>query len=616
MDGLPTSALSDIFETEPVPLATYLYDSKFLGLAKQKIELSPIQFDFIRHFEQVYNPETYIALVEQLGEEWMPVRMVNTIIGLYGKGGGKDLCCRLSISRVADLLLNLRSPQGYFGIPETDEIQMLNVAVSAPQAQTAFFRPMRNMLVKSPRFEGKFRSGNAPGDNAKSIPLTKNLELISGHSEAESQEGMNLIAAIADEIGAFKTESESKLSAGRVNAQTADYIIDMLRSSASTRFPKNYKLGLISYPRYEGDAIMRAVEEGRQDNVKNGDKSKFYVSGPYATWEVNPRVTKADFQEDYDRDPEFAQAKYECKPPKAADRFLRSDIAIYSGFHREEDPMIEVEYYWGVPNTTPHEHLDDPKPGWQVKFFISPDLIPMDGAIYALHGDIALRQDKAGIAMSHVSQYRESPYSNDQSATQPVVKVDFVTSFSADMAAEVDGEIQPREVKIDWYRQLVFELMSRGFTIGSVTFDGFQSAGLIQQMIEYGIESEVVSLDRNTSVYDNFKDVLYSGRLDAPRDAETIDELMKLTKVSHRKIDHLPNGSKDRADAVAGSVFGAIQCGGGEGESPEAVDLTWENSHNIDRGFTVDLSVHMDELGIDSPFLTADTPSLAHDYFL
>ena len=65
----------------------------------------------------------------------------------------------------------------------------------------------------------------------------------------------------------------------------------MLKTSASTRFPQNYKRVAISYPRFLGSTIQQLTEEAKTDIAKVGDQvSIYFSSGPYATWDVNPRI--------------------------------------------------------------------------------------------------------------------------------------------------------------------------------------------------------------------------------------------------------------------------------------------------------------------------------------
>src|SRR5215207_2965615 len=245
IDGVKPSSLSGIFEREPVPLTQFITDPNYLANPR----LGDIQFEFVRHLEQIYKPDLYPAMVEEFGVHWMPVRMVNFLVAQWGKGSGKDHCCRLGVARTADLLMCLRSPQEYFGMPSQDDIHVLNVAASADQARRAFFSPLKKLFVTNSHLQQYFRGDIKPGEMAISIRLQKNVELVSGHSMAETQEGLNLIVAIADEISAFKTAEElarsGRVPEGRAPMNSAEGIIRVLYSSARTRFPESFKLAQI-----------------------------------------------------------------------------------------------------------------------------------------------------------------------------------------------------------------------------------------------------------------------------------------------------------------------------------------------------------------------------------
>lgn len=571
-NGTPTGALSDIFEREPVPLTQFVTSRNYLA----NPPLSAVQFDFVRTMEQIYTPDTYIAMVEQFGIEWAPVPMKHMLVLEWGKGSGKDSMCRLAVTRAADLLMCLRSPQRFYGMPEQDDIHLINVAASEDQARRAFFAPMKRLFVTNGLLSGHFRNDSPPSEMAKSILLKKGVELVSGHSDADTQEGLNLLVSIADEISAFKTKDElqraGKVADGR-EAKTADGIVKMLRTSGRTRFPDCFKVAQISYPRFKGDAIEQAMDIGRRNITRYGERSQYYISGPHATWDVNPRVNdRAAFQDDYDEDPEMAASMYECRPPTAVNRFMRNDIAISQAFARAIADPITIEYFWGLPEkvvSTPY--APDEQPGWQVRFHFHADLVPMAGAAYAMHGDLAIRGDRAGIAMSHIRTYAERrPNAADETTEpRPVIRNDFVTSFEADLTAHApDGTLAPREVQIRWYRQLAWELIARGFYVATVTFDGFQSTDMIQIFKTRGIASAVLSLDRRDAVYQTLKDVIYDGRLESYYRLRVKTEVEGLRRLPSGKIDHPPGGSKDEADALAGSVVGAIISGGDEGEDP------------------------------------------------
>lgn len=571
-----TSSLDRIFEHEPVDLKTFINDKKYLGLTH--FELSDPQTDLVRHIEQIYFPETIDLLAEnEVDKEKLVVgqyvttrlepywakryRMTNKITAMWGKGGGKDSTVRVGTLRVIYLLLCLKSPQVYYEMPDVDSIHTLNIASSAPQALRAFFDPIRR-AVKS----GWFADKCEPTKNQ--IEFDKNIIAISGHSQAESQEGLNLILGVADEIDAFPSESAAtKAASTKSNQGTAEYILSMMDSSASTRFPDIYKLIAISYPRYQGSPIMNAMAEARKDMEAVGgqENSTYYISGPYATWEVNPRVTGKDkFKTQYRKDPIEAAAKYECKPAKAQNPYFRNELALMACFPEADYEPIRVSYTH-TGNT------------WQATYEFHPDLKPIQGANYAMHGDLALTGDRAGIAMAHVKSWgeyedvvtQEDGFEVTAREMRPEVKLDFVFSYESDIKSD-----PPREIQIRWARQLCFELIKRGFNIKRFTFDQFQSADTMQILQAHGIESDRVSTDRTSEVWRNLRDVVHDGRLDGYYRKLVIDELLGLTQLPNGKVDHTASGSKDEADALGCAVVGAIYLGGEEAEDSPVSEFT------------------------------------------
>lgn len=558
-EDAPASVAETAFEIEPVPLSVFVQDAAYLG----NPPLSDEQFHVVRHLEQVFLPSTYPGMVETFGAEWEPVRLINFAWVQWGKGSGKDHVCRIANARAINLLSCLKNPQGYFEMPAQDWIHTLNVAASATQAGRAFFKPLKDMM-KRPCFKGI----SDPVEYSIRFP-DKQLEAVSGHSMAETMEGLNLIFAIADEISAFKTKAEAdryaSTSGGREPAKTAESILKMLRTSARTRFPKNFKLAAISYPRFKGDAIQTLCAKGEADNAAKGTRSRVLVSGPLATWQVNPRISgREDFEDDYDEDPVMAATMYECKPQASVNRYFSNDFALHAAFgvRRSEDP-VQIEYVWGrdlrVEASAPAGA--DLQEGWQAQFRFAPDFRPIPGAMYCLHGDMAISGDRAGIAMAHVKEWKQADSTRAEEVTDlPIVKLDFVTSFEADIGA-VPAK---REVQIRWYRQLISQLIEMGFSIVSASFDRFQSADTMQVLELWGMESKRVSVDANDAAYAAVRDVMYEYRFEGYFRQRVIDEFSALGRLPNGKIDHPPSGSKDEADAVAGAVLGALKHGGSE----------------------------------------------------
>jgi hypothetical protein len=576
LDRTSDDDLADLFEEIPPPLDVFVSDRQYLGAALgTKFELSPIQWDLVRHIEQVYFPSTIQLLAEQEVKKerlvvgsyvtyrekpyWgEPIRMTNKITAMWGKGAGKDNTVRVATLRVINLLLSLKSPQLYYDMPDADSIHTLNVATNARQAMLAFFDPIKRAVKK-----GWFEDKCNPTMNQ--VEFDKNVLAISGHSDAESQEGLNLLLGIADEIDAFPSALDGKRKGASSITNSAEHIMNMMDSSASTRFPDIYKLVAISYPRYLGSPIMSLIQEGKENIEEEGAASTSYVSGPYATWDVNPRVTGPEkFASQYKKDPIEAAAKYECKPARAVNPYFRNEAAVKSVFHEVETEPVRVKY------------VEDGH-SWKPDYDFSRDFKPIHGARYSMHGDLALNGDRAGVAMAHVisqEEFEDTIYDEDGAEIhvremRPNVKVDFVISYEADISSK-----PAREIQIRWARQLCFELIKMGFNIQRFTFDGFQSLDSMQILEERGIESERVSTDRSTEPWKNLKDLIHDGRIWIPKRDLVQNELLSLNQLPNGKVDHPTTGSKDEADALACAALGAVFLGGEE--DPDGGEARYE----------------------------------------
>jgi hypothetical protein len=574
-DGQASDA--GLFYEEPIPLDRFITDKKYLG----NPPLSDVQYEAVRHAERIYLPPTYELLAKSsdkaIREYWAtPCRMVNLVTLEWGKGSGKDHISRIATLRACYLLLCLWSPQGYYGMPVQDSIHCLNVASSSRQASRAFFKPMTRAVSRQGCwFQGmgvdiveastkrgpkpKRPSGESTQALLDTIRFPKFIEAVSGHSDADSQEGLNLIMGVADEIDAFKSRAELEKNTGgnklRESSSSAEAILEMLQTSASTRFPLVYKNVRISYPRYKGSTIQKLRIAGEKDVAANGAKSRHYVDGPKATWEVNPRIDgRWVFEQDYKDDPVMAAAKYECKPTHAINPYFANEPALRAAFKPVKQPPLTVDYV--------RDGL-----AWRPTYVFSPDLYPITGAQYAMHADLAVLGDRAGVSLAHVKDWKEVTvvgHDEDErevglTESRPVVKVDFSIAFQSEKS-----RVPPLEIQIRWARELCLELARRGFPILLFTFDQWQSVDSMQILETHGIETDRFSLDKDEIGWRTLRDLAYEGRLEAAEDELVIVELLGLSRLQNGKIDHPADGSKDVADSMAGACVGALTIGGRE----------------------------------------------------
>jgi hypothetical protein len=367
------------------------------------------------------------------------------------------------------------------------------------------------------------------------IRFAKQVEAVSGHSDADTQEGLNLILGIADEIDAFRSRAELQRVTGaraRESSASAEAILEMIQTSASTRFPKVYKNVRISYPRYKGSKIQQLIAEGEADIEAKGEASRHYVSGPLSTWDVNPRISgKEDFADDYERDPIMAAAKYECNPSFAVNPYFSNEIALRA--------CVRPGY---VPVTV--DYIRD-RQAWKPVYWFHEDFYPVQGALYAMHADLAISGDRAGLALAHVKSWDEVEVQGETEEglgtslfeQRPVVKVDFVFGYEASREAQ-----PPREIQIRWAGDLCLELRRRGFPIVLFTADQYQSADLLQRLEVAGVETDRFSLDRDESGWKTLRDVAYEGRLELPDIELALTELLQLSRLPNGKVDHPGDG--------------------------------------------------------------------------
>lgn len=108
-----------------------------------------------------------------------------------------------------------------------------------------------------------------------------------------------------------------------------------------------------------------------------------------------------------------------------------------------------------------------------------------------------------------------------------------------------------------------------GINITSFSYDGFQSAGAIQELTQAGLVTNGVrmdelgrlygfgkpfSVDRTSGPHQELKEAINEQRVLLPDYLPLIYEMNRLEDIPGKAPDHPPGGAKDVADAVAGCV--------------------------------------------------------------
>ena len=526
------------FEERPVDLRTFVTDKNYLGLP----ELSENQYTLIEKSSQIYKESTLIKLFGEKEGSLRYKQTCNEVVAQLGKGSGKDYCSTISVAYIVYLLLCLKDPASYYGKPPGDSIDIINIAINAQQANNVFFKGFKNRVTHSPWFAGKYF------EKASEIKFDKNVTVYSGHSEREAFEGYNVLVAVLDEISGFALDSTS----GHDQAKTASGIYDMYRASVDSRFPDYGKVILLSFPRFKNDYIQQRYDDiiSEKEVISRSHKFKLDPELPentvgnefeifwdedqivsykyprvYAirrpTWEVNPTRSIEDFKIAFYRDVTDALGRFACMPPEAIDAFFKSREKVEMAFN---DLSIAVDGF-----------------GRFEEWFQ-----PEEDKEYFIHVDLAQKHDHCAVSMAHIEKFVSVKVTDTYSQPAPIVKVDAVMYWTPTSDKSVDfAEV----------RDYILSLRSRGFNIRICTFDRWNSHDMMQQLKQYGINTETLSVAKKH--YDDMAMVVLEERLKGPRIQLLVDELLEL-RIMRDKVDHPRKGSKDLADAVCGSIYNAI----------------------------------------------------------
>ena len=526
------------FEEKPVDLRTFVNDPNYLGLPA----LSEYQYTLIEKSSQIYKEST---LKKLFGEEEGHTRFkqtANEVVAQLGKGSGKDYCSTIAVAYIVYLLLCLKDPATYYGKPPGDSIDIINIAINSQQASNVFFKGFRSRIDKSPWFIGKYYS------KASEIQFNKAITVHSGHSEREAWEGYNVIVVILDEISGFAIENTT----GHDQAKTGSAVYDMYRASVDSRFPDFGKVILLSFPRFKNDYIQQRYDAviGEKETVIREHKFKMYeeladgtegnefeiqweedhiisykIPKVYAlkrpTWEVNPVRKIDDFKTAFYTNPTDALSRFACMPPDAVDAFFKS---------REK---VEKAFNVGAIAVDNFGRLEE----W---FLPDPD------KKYYIHVDLAQKHDHCAVTMAHVNKWVNVKITDAYSQPAPIVEVDAVRYWTPTPDKSVDFT----EVK-----DYILSLKTRGFNIAVCTFDRWNSHDMMQQLKQYGINTEILSVAKKH--YDDMAMIVAEERLIGPHIPLLIDELCQL-RIMRDKVDHPRKGSKDLADATCGAIFNSI----------------------------------------------------------
>lgn len=559
------------YRQRPVDIDTFLMSEEYLGSMVGE-SLRPC---WRRDLNKIFAPTSPVFL-------WILTGCI---------GGGKTFAAMLAMCYKIYRLSCLADPWKFYGIAQNTPIVFGCYSITKSQAADTGYTYLKNFIDGCPYFTNYFPRNPKIDSRIDFGPTTgKNISVISG-SRSLHVIGQNLFSICIDEVN-FMQSAVAK-ETGEQTGQAYKLYGDV-ESRMVSRF-------LNKYGTMPGIMLLVSSKNSQssflEEKIKTADKVRTHISD-YALWEavekhaqtkkwffveVGDKMSESRVVPDTDtpkpgmhvvKVPETFRKYFERNPDQAlreiagvatmnVSPLIRDKASVYRAVkdylvHPFTRQTITLSMVGGEKDLQGIEDYVD------IRRIMRPENsawrpLRNPRARRYIHGDLALTQDAAGLAMGHVAGLRrvQVPHADGTTSVEvyPLVEIDFMLRI----VPPTTGQIPLFKIRrfIYWLRSL--------YPLGSVTFDGFQSADMIQQLQYSGVDARRLSVDESAAPYEALRLALLEDRLHyykyEPFEREILDAQYDVLK---GKVDHPEKGadgapgSKDVADCVAGVVWSAL----------------------------------------------------------
>lgn len=552
------------------------------------------------------------ALIEIFEHEEKTGVKINQVILTGAQGVGKTTAAILIILRRIYELSCYENIARLFNLDSISRIAFAYLSVTKDQAMNSGFAKLVEWVDDIPYFREHFR--RKEGLDSMVVWPEERMFVTVGSTHNHFI-GLDMIGAILDEAN-FRESAGNKDNDYNINKKILTLYSQMITRS-QTRFivnGVNHSLAiLVSSTTHVGSFTEEVIKKtGRNKNTKvyspalwdvkpeSYDKGKFLVyaggnniepfiidslEGINLVLEAMHKkpIYDVPLDELYEKLPTDIQQFVIEVPEEHLDVFklniiegLQSlagySVASISKFFRNYNA-----YNDSIADNLNHPFIQDDitlsntsnsfEQGYQpIKFYLKPDFeFKNKKNKHFIHLDLALSGDAAGIAMSHIADYKpiyEKALTDDMQkygedveydSSLPIVTVDFML--------KINPPKKPNKISLPKIRDFIIYLKQvENINIELVTADQFQSAQILQELKEFGINTANLSVDRTPEPYFTLTNLIDEGRVKMYKYLPFEDELFNLVfYAGPKKIDHPKDGSKDVSDAAAGAVFNAVK---------------------------------------------------------
>lgn len=201
----------------------------------------------------------WVASVEPIGRAAVQCVQVDSPSHLYLAGDDfipthNSFMVSCGMSRQVYNLLCLRRPDLFYFLGPGSRISIVNLSVSKEQARDVIFAEFIARISQSPWF------GQWPSERlAAKARFPKHIYVFSGGSSATAYYGYHTI---------FGSLDEASFLADRNGASVAGDLVEAMTKSLNSRFPRAFKLWVISTLRANDDYLYLEIERVKEDNIR------------------------------------------------------------------------------------------------------------------------------------------------------------------------------------------------------------------------------------------------------------------------------------------------------------------------------------------------------------
>lgn len=540
-------------ERPPVGIEEFLDSPEFLGATDISIW-----------------PEVRTAIIEICQDWWRgPETAYNEVILAGATGTGKSTIVIVCTLYDVYLLSCISKPQQVYGLPSATSIVFPIMGAKPNVVNKVIYAPMRKFLEAMPYFQKHMMPSKLI--DSEMYFEEKNIRVVRAGGDEDAILGEAVIGGGIDEINFMNVVQKSKkaeVSTGRSGLyDQAQQVHNRMVSRKKGRFTyKGPVIGRVfasSSTRYRGDftdkrmAFIKAqgikttyVYNRRQFDVVpadrfSGEKFRLLIGNEvvHDTRVLEPGEEVVDgawveevpieYLDDFKSDPYTQLRDVMGISNNALSPFIKMRHKVYE--------CVEYGRELGLESFLLNDHVVLGVDGMpQVKlghYCANP------GKPRYVHIDLSQTGDRCGIAMLRFDGLIEVRRSGGMIELLPTARVEMACTIQPD----VNNEIDIAEV-----RSFVRMLRDKHhYPIKGVSYDGFDSRESIQQWRKSGMPAKVISVDRTSVPYKQFRDSMYDRRIALPDDEDLLSEIIELEYDADKdKVDHSVIGKKDLSDAV------------------------------------------------------------------